>query len=174
MKILLYLFLLAYAPNFWSSGITNACNIKIDNKEKVRIDDHMQGIWKMAEDSNAHDYLIVEKAGDYRYSVTYMNRGGDNRGLEHEEAFIIEVNNTKYFTISNWDRDYPGWVFLKLDSIGKGSWNITANLATDNRLKEVKDSKELRELLGANINNASFYGKELHFKKKYEFNSFGK
>ncbi len=49
---------------------------------------------------------------------------------------------------------------------------MTANLVIDPSIRNVKSKEELRELLGKNLNNPSFYGKELHFRKKFEFNSF--
>ena len=167
MKSLAFLLLVFCAPQFWSSGITNACNITIDNKEKARIDDEMQGIWKLAEDTDSHNYFIVEKDGDYGYALTYMNRGGNNRGLEHFRAFFIEVNHVKFLTLGNWDTEHPGYVFLKIKDVGRGSWQVTAALVTDKRLRDVTNIAELRELLEKNLNNPDFYGKELHFRKRF-------
>ena len=144
----------------------------MDEKPVVRIDDHLQGIWKMAEDTNAHDYFIIEKDGDFAYSITYMNRGGDNRGLEHGRFFFSEINKVKFINIPNWDEDNPGYLFLKIIDISRGSWDMTACLATNPSLKNVRSTEELRALVEKNLNNPSFFGKELHFRKKFEFNSF--
>jgi hypothetical protein len=172
MKMLPILLFAFFAPGIWSSGIKNACPYTIDEKPVVRIDDHMQGIWKMAEDTDFHNYFIIEKDGDFAYSITYMNRSGDNRGLEHGSFSFSEINNVKFIVIRNWDEDYPGYLFLKINNITQGSWNMTASLVTDPSITKVKSRAELHELLEKNLNNPSFYGKELHFRKKFEFNSF--
>lgn len=171
MKYLAFLFL-PFFPGVWDSGITNACKYSIDEKPIVRIDDHMQGIWKMAEDTNYNNYLIIEKDGDFEYSITYMNRGGDNRGLEHGAFYFSEIGKAKFLVIGNWDENNRGYLFYKIDSVARGSWDVVLRLATDPALKEVKSREELRTLLTRNLNNPSFFGKELHFHKKFEFNSF--
>ena len=52
----------------------------IDEKPLIGINEDLAGIYKLREDTNSHNYFVVEKANDLEYSVTYMNRGGDNRG----------------------------------------------------------------------------------------------
>jgi hypothetical protein len=169
-SLFLVLFLL---PGIWSSGIKSASKFTLDEKPVVRIDDHLQGIWKLAEDTNYHNYFIVEKDGNFQYSITYMNRGGDNRGLEHGMFFFSEINGVKFINIGNWDDEHPGYILLKINEIGTPrSWSLTASIVTDMSITKVTSRKELRALLEKNLNNASFYGKELHFKKKFEFNSF--
>lgn len=172
MKSILALLLMYFAPGMWSSGIKNACKVSIDEKPVVRIDDHLQGIWKLKEDTDSHNYFIIEKDGDYEYSITYMNCGGNNRGLEHGGFFFSEINGVKYINIGNWDEDYRGYIFFKIKSISKGSWDMVANLVTDPALTKVKDRSELRKLLAQDADNPTFLGKELHFRKKFEFNSF--
>lgn len=147
----------------------NVCQFSIDEKPTVRVDDHLQGIWKLREDTNYHNYFIVEKLDDYSYCLTYMNYGGDNRGLEHGWAFFSEINNVRFMTLPSGDN--RGVIFLKINSIGKGSWDMTANLVISPEIMKVKSRKELRSLLEKNLKNPSFYSKELHFRKKFEFNS---
>jgi hypothetical protein len=173
MKYFLLILLLPFFLfGIWDSGITNACKYAIDEKPIVRIDDHMQGIWKLAEDTNYNDYFIIEKDGNFQYSITYMNRGGDNRGLEHGGFNFSMIGKVKFIVISNWDENNPGFLFYRIDSVDRGSWDVVLRLATDPSLKNVKSRTELRNLLAKNLNNPSFYGKELHFRKKFEFNSF--
>ena len=165
-------FLLIFFANHSANGLKNVSQYAIDKEPLVRIDDHMQGIWKLAEDSDFHNYFIVEKDGDSAYVLTYMNRSGNNRGLEHGRAFFSEINHVKFLNFPNWDWDHHGYVFLKINNIGQGSWDMTANLVTDTTLVNVKSNSELRALFEKNLNNPAFYGKELHFRKKFEFNSF--
>jgi hypothetical protein len=171
MKLLSVILFTFFAPGIWSSGIKNACKYSIDEKPVVRIDDHMQGIWKMAEDTDSHNYLIIEKDGDFAYCITYMNRSGDNRGLEHGQIYFSQISNVKFIVIYNWDDDYRGFLFYRIDNIDQGSWDVTARLVIDPSIRNVKSRDELRTLLEKNLNNQSFYGKELHFEKKFEFNS---
>lgn len=172
MKLLSFLLFVFLMPGMWDSGITNVCKYSIDEKAVVRIDDHMQGIWKIKEDTNYHDYLIIEKDGDYNYSITYMNRGGDNRGLEHGRFFFSQIGNTKFINIANWDSDHRGFLLYKIDVVDQGSWYVVARLVTDPSITKVASRTELRALLEKNLNNPSFYGKEIHFEKRFEFNSF--
>jgi len=172
MNILYFICYALFIPGFWSSGIKNACKYKIDEKPTVHIDMGMAGIWKMQEDTNAHDYLIVENDGDYQYRLTYMNRGGDNRGLEHFRFNLCEINGVKFFIIDNWDENYPGYLYYRINNIDQGTWYITASLVTDPAITKVSGVAELRELLVKNLDNPSFYGRQLHFVKHYEFNSF--
>ena len=171
MNILSFLLFSFFIPGVWSSGIKNACKYSIDEKPVVRIDDHMQGIWKMIEDTDMHNYFIIEKDGDFEYAITYMNRSGDNRGLEHFGFFFSEINGVKFIDIPNWDEDHAGYLFLKINYISQGSWDMSASLVADPSIANVKSKEELRALLAKNLNNPSFYGKELHFHKKFEFNS---
>ena len=89
---LLFTFLLTgqIAADNSGNGIKNVCKYSLDESPKVRIDDHLQGIWKLKEDTDFHNYFILEKVDDYRYCLTYMNRSGDNRGLEHGLAFFLK------------------------------------------------------------------------------------
>lgn len=172
MKILSFLLLLII-PGFRGSGIKNTCKFTIDEKPSVRIDDHLQGIWKLAEDTDKHNYIIIEKRSDYEYSITYMNRGGDNRGLEHGRFFWSEIKGVKFINIQNWDDDHPGYIFYRVDTIeGPRSWDMKARLVTDPSIQKAANRQELRALLEKNLNNPSFYGPELHFGKRFEFNSF--
>jgi hypothetical protein len=172
MHTLTYLFFFLFVPGIWSSGIKNVSKFAIDEKPMLRMDEHLQGIWKMVEDTDAHNYFIIEKDGDFAYSITYMNRSGDNRGLEHGRFFWSETRDVKFINISNWDDEHPGFVLFKVNGISKGSWNMTLSMVIDSSIQKVDNRADLRILLSKNINNPSFYGKELHFKKKFEFNSF--
>ncbi len=160
-----------FIPGFWSSGIKNVCKYSIDEKPVVRINDHLQGIWKLAEDSDVHNYFIIEKDGDFAYSITYMNKSGNNRAIEHEPCSWSEIGNVKFISMPSWDDDYPGYVLMKIDEIGVTSWDITASMVTNPSIQKVTSREDLRMLLLQNVNNPAFYGKKLHLRKKFEFNS---
>ena len=138
----------------------------------MRIDDHLQGIWKLADDTDFHNYFILEKVNDYKYSITYMNRSGNNRGLEHGIVYFSEIDNVKFLNVSNWDWDHHGLVFLKIKEITPGSWDMTANLVIDTTLSQLNSSEALCEHIRKRLKDPLIYGKELHFRKKFEFNSY--
>ena len=165
----LILLIIAYLPQVLFAQDQVVSRFSIDEKPNVRIDDHMQGVWKMREDTDKHNYFIVEKDGDYEYCMTYMNRSGDNRGLEHGGGFFSMINNVKFLTMPSGNND--GWLILKIKDVTRGSWDVTLNLITDPRLRSVKSRAELRELIEKNLNNPAFYSKDLHLRKKFEFNS---
>lgn len=131
----------------------------------------MQDIWKLVEDTDTHNYFILEKDGDYEYCVTYMNMGCNNRGLSHGGTFLGEVKHVKFLTRRYRGREYPGYVFLKIKSVGQGSWDMTANLVLAPEVAKANSSAQLRAMLEMNLGNPAFYGRELHFGKKFEFNS---
>lgn len=173
MKILLLL--LAFAiPVVSDNGIKNVSMYPLGDMYKVRVDDHLQGIWKLKEDTDRNNYFIVEKQDDYTYSVTYMNKGGDNRGLEHARAFFSEIGGQKFLNVTNWNNhNVPGYIFLKIKEISAPrSSDITACLIVDTTLYRVPGNAELQSLVEKNLDSPAFYGQDLHFRKKFEFNSF--
>jgi len=172
MKHIFILFmLLAAGKSGW--GVKNVSQYRLDEKSEVKIDEHLQGIWKMAEDTSSHNYFIVEKDGDYGLSLTYMNKHGDNRGLEHWGASFSKVKNTTFLQVPNWDWNHHGYMFLKINSISTPrSWDVVAQLVVDPTLYKMTSSEEIRAYFERNLDNPNFYGSELHFRKKFEFNSF--
>jgi hypothetical protein len=174
MKYLLTLAIVLFAtiPMQSKTSIGHACKFKLDEKAKVRIDDHMQGIWKMAEDTDFHNYFVLEKDGAYEYELTYMNKSGDNRGLEHGTVYFSVINHVKFLMVPDWDFDNRGYIYLRIDSVSSPrSWEVVATVVTDARLSNVKSSAELHTLFEKNLNNPAFYGQKIHFRKKFEFNS---
>ncbi|GAA4470225.1 hypothetical protein GCM10023093_31120 [Nemorincola caseinilytica] len=71
------------------------------------------------------------------------------------------------------DKSFSGTVLLRVDTISQpNSWGMIATLVTDTTLYKIKSSEELRAYVARNMNKPGFYGKKLHFRKKFEFNSF--
>lgn len=173
MKILSYIVLVGVLSSFQFVSRMNISKYAIDEKPVVRIDDHLQGIWKLAEDTDMHNYFVIEKESDFNYAITYMDHGGNNRGLEHFRGFFSEIGNVKFVSLPNWVDEERGYVLLKIDEITAGSWNLTASLVTDPSIRYVSSREDLRMLLAKNVNNSKFYSpKKLHFRKRFEFNSF--
>lgn len=143
----------------------------IDEHPTLKINDELLGIWKMREDTNYHDYFVVERDGENAYCISYMNRGGDNRRYEHDLGFISEVNNTQFFNVASWDRQYePGYVFLKIISISTRGFELTAAYMQDLEFKGLKNSKEVKDRIARNMSNPSIFSDTLHFIKKLPMN----
>ncbi len=141
---------------------------------KVRIDDHLQGIWKLEEDTNKNCYFIFEKKDDYTYNVSYMKPFGDARELQRARVFFSEIGGQKFLNVVNWDRQYgSGYVFLKIKEVtGPGNWDITACQIVDTTIYRVPGNAKLETLVEKNLDNPAFYGHDIHFHKKFEFNNF--
>jgi len=78
---LVFLLLLSFAmPHKDVPPVKYLCQHDLDEHPSLESDPHMQGIWKLREDTDRHNYFVVERDGAYRFNITYMNRGGDNRG----------------------------------------------------------------------------------------------
>ena len=153
------------------------CNHPLTEWPDLESDPHMQGIWKLKEDTDQHNYFIVERDGTYRFNITYMNRSGDNRGLEHARMHFSKVNgvtflNAPYSSFFE-EPSFSGTVLLRLDKVSTPrSWDVTFTLVTDTNLYKMSSSDELRAYVSANMKKKGFYGKQLHFRKKFEFDSY--
>jgi hypothetical protein len=150
-----------------SVGCISFSPVAIDEKPSIKIDENLVGIWKMREDTNSHDYFVVENSSATEYSVCYMNRGGDNRVFEHNPAFFSEVNGTKLLNVyyRDFSDDY-GYFFLKVLAIDHNGFEMTAVALSDTMMKHMKTSKDVRKRIADNINNTAFYKDTLHFRKK--------
>ncbi|GAA4470229.1 hypothetical protein GCM10023093_31130 [Nemorincola caseinilytica] len=67
--LLLYFFC---APYNNEVPVKYLCQQPLDAQPMVEADAHLQGLWKLNEDTNAHNYFVVERDGNYRLNVTYM------------------------------------------------------------------------------------------------------
>ena len=175
---LIFLLLFGFAmPHKDAPPVKYLCQYDLDDFPSVESDPHMQGIWKLREDTDSHNYFVVERDGAYKFNITYMNRSGDNRGLEHASMHFSKVNgvtflNAPYSSFFS-EPQFHGTVLLRLDSVSSPrSWNATFTVVTDTNLYKMASSAELREYVSANMNKKGFYGKQLHFRKKFEFDSF--
>lgn len=142
----------------------------IDEKATVPIDYRLVGIWKMEEDTNKHNYFVVEKRDDFQYNVTYMNQNGNNRRYEHWGVSISEINNTKFFNIpfSSWpDGNNSGFIFMKINNIDKDGWHMSGALVNDTTLKNMTSSVEVRKRITENMDIKSYFSKPLHFKRLF-------
>ncbi|MBA3827912.1 MAG: hypothetical protein H0X33_03155 [Taibaiella sp.] len=155
------------------NGIKNVTRFGIDEKPIMRIDDHMLGIWMLDQDTNKHDYFILEKENDNSFVATYMNRGGTNRGWEHGTVYFSDIDGTKFIHFPNWNNEHRGWMLLRVNNYTPGSWDLSASVVMDPNLCNMKSSAEVRAYLKKNLHNANIYGKELTFSQKFVFDSWG-
>lgn len=177
MLSLYLMLLLAFTPGEKEPPVKFLCEYQLDERPFTETNHHMQGIWKLKEDTNAHNYFVVERDGNYRLNITYMNRGGDNRGLEHTTAFFSEIDGVKFlnapYSSFIGEPSFRGTVLLRVDEVGEPRcWNVTVTLVTDPNLYKMKSSAELRTYIRQHLKDPAIYGKQLHFRKKFEFNSF--
>ncbi len=153
-------------------NINGADANQIDRGESLRIDipDGMQGIWKMREDTSSHNYFVLEKDNNKLHIITYMDNHGDNRGWEHGHFFMWDVKGTKFIVMAGWDMNHPGLGYLKVNKLQQGEWEMTAQAVTDLSIKKMTP-QEAYAFLEKHLNDPGIYTEELHFRKKFEFNS---
>ena len=149
------------------TGCISLCPVPIDEHPDIKIDDNLVGIWKMREDTNVHDYFVVENDGPDSYSVCYMNKGGDNRVFEHYPAYFSEIRGHKFLNVFYRDFDHKeGYMFFKIESIDHNGFEMTAAAYIDGALEHMSKPEEVRARIALNIDNPAFYQKTLHFRKK--------
>ncbi len=134
--------------------------------KKSKFDDNMQGIYKLTEDTDSHNYFVIEKITEYEYSISYMNRSGNNRGLEHFRMVIREFDGMKFLCVQNWLAGSDNWTFFRIRDKAENYWNITMDIVMEETLQNAKDGKELTAMMLKHVNDPSFFGKEYHFMKK--------
>ncbi len=168
MKLLYLLFLLVGISQA-DNGIKNVSKYKLGEKTGLHMNERISGIWKMKEDTNFHNYFVLQNDdAEKTFIITYMNRSGDNRGLEHFSLYFIDVKGTEYIACSNWNWENPGWIFLKVSKVSK--FDITAQLVVDTNLYKMKSTEELRAYFEEHANEPAFVGEPIHFRKKFTFN----
>ena len=151
-------------------GCKSVSKYAIDDQPHVKIDTNLIGIWKMQEDTDVHNYFVIERYDDYSYAVTYMNKGGSNRRYENFGMFMSNVGKSQFFNMSyvEWDASgpsYKGYFFLKVQTISEGGWNMELAMVSDPTLREVTTKEELRRRILTKAQDPAFYDKTLHFKK---------
>ena len=139
----------------------------LDDHPSVAVDTDLIGIWKMAEDTDPHNYFVIEKYNDNRYAFTYMTRGGSNRTYENDGAFFSDINGTRFINVGyyDWDSHSGEYFFLKVIEIKNRGFDMTLELVADTTLKDISDPKEVRERIAKNLNNRDYYKKPVHFHK---------
>ncbi len=174
---LIFSLLLLWMPGPKDVPVKYLSQYPLDEYPWIDANPHIQGIWMLKEDTDVHNYFVVERDGHRRLNMTYMNRGGSNRGLEHATAFFSEVGGVRFLNApySGFDEQqtFNGKVLLRVDELEKKNyWTMVATLVTDTNIYKMKSSDELRAYVEKNMNRPGFYGKKLHFYKLFEFNSF--
>jgi hypothetical protein len=145
----------------------------IDLAPSVKIDEKLAGIWKLREDTNYHNYFVIEKDADYKYTVTYMDQGGDNAGVEHFGMYLSRVKNAVFMNVQY--RDFggtymDGFVLLRmLSPLERNSVEMTAAVVSDVVVGRLAQP-EIRKQLELNLNNPRYYSDTIHFIKKLPLN----
>ena len=160
----------------WKGGLNDDADVTniakvyskyaLDDQPRVPVDTNLIGIWKMQEDSDPHNYFVIEKYNDVQYVFTYMNREGSNRVYENMGAFSSNVNGTEFInaTYLNW-KGKSGYFLLKVIDKDKRGFDMTLAMVADTTLKDIGSSTELRDRISKNINNPAYFKKPVHFRK---------
>ncbi|HRO42946.1 MAG TPA: hypothetical protein PL009_08935 [Flavipsychrobacter sp.] len=127
----------------------------------AKIDNDLVGIWKMQEDTDKHNYFVVEKSDEFTFSLTYMNKSGNNRGLEHFTSPYFVVNNEKFIQVKGLN------YLVRLLTAEK--FRIVAAIVDDDKVFKLSDS-DLKTHLASNLQNPSFYRDTVHFRKLFTLN----
>jgi hypothetical protein len=139
----------------------------IDKKPLLTADTNLIGIWKMKEDTDPHNYFVVERRDNNTLMFTYMNRGGTNRTYEHVSVFSSKIDGNEFMNVSYWDpeHDIQGFFFLKVSERDKDGWHMTLSLVDDATLKNLTSNNAVKEQIQKNSHNALYYKKEVHLRK---------
>lgn len=157
-----------------------SCNDVPENENKVvvtapavhntppdpEINDRYKGIWKLDEDTNKYNYLIVEKRNGHTFNLTYMNRSGDNRGIEHVPGSYIDIKGGRFVHIAHIPGSKTSYT-LRLLSVDDGIFSITAAVINDSTLTGLEDSVAVRDRISDHMNDAAYYSDTVHFTKKF-------
>jgi len=152
-------------------GCKSYSKYPIDKYPSVKVDTNLIGIWKMKEDTDAHNFFVIERINENNYAVSYLNRGGSNRVYENFHVYFSKISGSLFFNVpyGNYNFDTKildeGFFFLKLVDIDKRGFDMTLAMVADPAIKDCKSSKEVSDLIAKNINNAAFYDQPLHFHK---------
>jgi hypothetical protein len=134
-------------------------------------DTDLIGIWKAKEDSDRHNYFVVQRCAPTAFVFTYMNRGGSNRTYENVSLYFSKIDGVDFLNVYYLDThlaDGPratGWFFLKVIDKDPEKWDMTVALVTDTTLIQLPDSKSIRERIAKNMHNPAYFGKPVHFDK---------
>lgn len=139
----------------------------LDEVPAVRADTNLIAIWKMKEDTDPHNYFVLERAAANEFVFTYMNRGGSNRTYENVRAFFSKVGDADFLNVSCYDRQSgrSRYFFLKVTDAEKHGRNLEVQLLADATLKDLTSREALRKRIAENVNNPGYYKSPVHFRK---------
>ncbi len=140
----------------------------LDERPGIPADTNLIAIWKMKEDADEHNYLVVERYTTNEFVFTYMNRGGSNRTYENFRMFFSKVDNVHFINVGiyNSEKSRREYFFAKVTDLDARGWSMTLWLVTDPAIRNMTSSKALRYFLAKNANNAAIYAKPVHMQKK--------
>lgn len=137
----------------------------IDDPARIKIDNTLLGKWVMKEDTLKTNYFLITKKDDFRYNITYMNKGGTNRQYENFEAFISKINNVRFLNVQYYFGDTKGYFFLKLIDVSESGDDVTTATVIDSTMMDIPKPAEVRARVTRNVNNPAFFADTAHFFK---------
>ncbi len=145
----------------------NVAPYAIDEKPKIAVNKDLVGIWKMKEDTDVHNFFVIERKSDNSYALTYMNKGSSNRRFENCNGFFSKVETSLFLNVGYFETQhmFEGFFFLKVEYLDPKGWDMTLRMVNDTTMRTLPNSKSVRDLMAKNINNPSFFYKPLHFHK---------
>jgi len=146
-------------------GCNRVSKYPIDDPARVRIDNTLLGKWVMKEDTLKTNYFLVTKKDDFKYNITYMNKGGTNRRYENFEAFISKVGSARFLNIQYYHESVQGYFFVKLVDINEDGDEVTTAEVADSTMMEITKPAEVRARMARNVNNPDFFADTAHFFK---------
>ena len=176
----------------------NVAKYSMDNKPAIKIDTNLCGIWKVVEDTDKADYILVQnyddvlyvpsnkekrpnegdlnytdyqEKKDYFYYVTRMDSHGRNPHYQQWGAFLSKLNGIKFLNIAYFYGIKSGYIFAKILEVNNTHNRITVAVIADTTLKDLNSSKDVSSRIKKNINNSTFYSDTIHFYKVSSFHS---
>lgn len=135
------------------------------DENQVVADTNLIGIWKLAEDSDPHNYFVLQRFDHNSFVFTYMNRGGSNRTYENVSMHLSKIGNTNFINVryNDIESDNAGYFYLKVSELT--NWTMTISLVTNEDLKKLGSGNAIRNAISQNNNNAKYFGKPMHLRK---------
>ena len=149
------------------SWVWSGCNFvskyPIDEQPSVKLDERYTGIWKIREDKDSNNYVVITNADDYRLKMTYMDKGGTNRSYENYAGYLSLVKGERFINVHFRADSVEGYFLMRI--LDFSGWKLTAAMVADSSLGDMNNAGEVRALVTRNIHNKHFYDDTFHYYK---------
>lgn len=174
-----------------SIGCKSYSKHPIDEKPLVKIDNRILGLWKAVEDTDKANYIIIQNYSDVQeidthrpdieaknkhcfLYMTYMNWSGENPRYQQFSVFPSKIKGETFLNVMYTytpmvngayvvEREEDGYFFVKLIRVTTDT--IVTAIVADTTLKQLPNSKEVRNRLEKNSSKRGFYSDTMHFYK---------